>query len=217
MSFGNFLKIVRMSANMSQVGLSESTGIATTLLSRYERDKLNPRPETLEKIAVATGVELTTLLSAQKNFLQLNGKPQAGCVQVPVVSKAEECHIDASGRVTIHKHLVRMIDFPKEILPKAEPYCGLISFFIGDHSVNQYFPKNSCVLIDTGDQSLEDGRFMCIKVNNNLIIRYVSKSDHDTFTLASADREKLIPPLSLRRADFEVVGVVVWKSSTIEQ
>lgn len=216
MSFGNFLKIVRMSANMSQVSLSQSTGIATTLLSRYECNKLNPRPETLEKISVATGVALTTLLDAQKNFLQTGGGDPNCCIQVPIIAKAEDCQFDDFGRVFVSKHLVRLIDFPKEILPVVANSQDLVSVFIEDHSLNQYFPKKSCVLIDTSDHSLENGRFMCLKIKNTVVIRYVAQSDNDGFVLAAADKEKLIPPMRVSAKDFKVIGVVVWKSGCIE-
>lgn len=56
MTTGERIRYIRKSNNMTQKTLGEISGIAEPTIRRYELGKLNPKRETLQKIAKALGV-----------------------------------------------------------------------------------------------------------------------------------------------------------------
>lgn len=62
MTIGELIKRARKQGNMSQKDLAEKLGVSTSMIGQYETDARNPKLVTLQKIATALQVELTTLL-----------------------------------------------------------------------------------------------------------------------------------------------------------
>jgi transcriptional regulator with XRE-family HTH domain len=62
MTFGERLRSARSSAQMSQSDLMRLSGIPKTMLSRYENDHILPSITTLRKLAVALGMNESTLI-----------------------------------------------------------------------------------------------------------------------------------------------------------
>ena len=62
MTIGELIKRARKQSNMSQKDLAEKLGVSTSMIGQYETDARNPKLVTLQKIATALQVELTSLL-----------------------------------------------------------------------------------------------------------------------------------------------------------
>ncbi len=66
MTFGEKLKTVRLSLNMSQSELSEKTGISERSLYTYEQTGILPRSNNLRKLADALNVSVSYLLDEEE-------------------------------------------------------------------------------------------------------------------------------------------------------
>ena len=66
MTFGEKLKTVRLSLNLSQSELAEKTGISERSLYAYEQTDIMPRSNNLKKIAGALGVSVSYLLDEKE-------------------------------------------------------------------------------------------------------------------------------------------------------
>ncbi len=62
MTVGERIRIARKEKGLTQKALGEACGIAEPTIRRYELGKLNPKFETLGKIASALGVDIYSLL-----------------------------------------------------------------------------------------------------------------------------------------------------------
>ena len=61
-SFGDSLKTVRVSTNISQAELADMVEMHSTHISRYERDLTQPTLEVIKKIAIALDVSTDVLI-----------------------------------------------------------------------------------------------------------------------------------------------------------
>ena len=61
MTEGDRIRAIRKGKKITQKVLSERTGIAEPTIRRYESNRLNPKFETLQKIAAALEVPVTDL------------------------------------------------------------------------------------------------------------------------------------------------------------
>lgn len=68
MTTGERIRAARKAANLTQKQLGELCGIAEPTIRRYELDKLNPKRETLQKIAAPLGVHYLDLCSDEENY-----------------------------------------------------------------------------------------------------------------------------------------------------
>ena len=66
MTFGEKLKTVRLSLNLSQSELSEKTGISERSLYTYEQTGILPRSNNLRKLAEALNVSVSYLLDEEE-------------------------------------------------------------------------------------------------------------------------------------------------------
>lgn len=66
-SFGDNLKSLRVTNNISQAELAELIGIHSTHISRYERDLTQPTLEVIKKMAEALKVSVDTLIYGTKD------------------------------------------------------------------------------------------------------------------------------------------------------
>ena len=62
MTFGERLRNARSTARMSQSDLTRMSGVPKTMLSRYENDHILPSITTLRKLAVALGMNESSLI-----------------------------------------------------------------------------------------------------------------------------------------------------------
>lgn len=62
MTIGENIRLARKQAGLTQKALSELTGIAEPTIRRYEANKLNPKIETVTKIARAMGLYASDLI-----------------------------------------------------------------------------------------------------------------------------------------------------------
>ncbi len=70
MEFGEKLRTVRLAKGISQVELSEVTGITRRTIIKYEMDGIKPRSkETYQKLADALGVNVSDLMDDTDEFV----------------------------------------------------------------------------------------------------------------------------------------------------
>ncbi|MBP6116491.1 MAG: helix-turn-helix domain-containing protein [Neisseriaceae bacterium] len=222
MKLSYFLKLSRLNLGLSQRDFAKKTGIAATLLSRYETGKLNPRADTLKKIALESGVPLELFFRAQE---VTGAKPD----QRPVASKAHKAlQMQRNGLLSIleneqqlliagdycqlDRQRMKKIYFPFEDFAQGFDHQQLVGYFVDDLSMEKQFKYGSLVLVDTSKRALLSGRFVCIVLAGRIVIRYVTSHTKQATTFLSTDKDDLIPSVSLSEAEFEVVGTVVWKS-----
>lgn len=67
MTTGEKIRAARRTAGMTQKELGEKAGIAEPTIRRYELGKLNPKLETVKKIAAALGVSWGSLYPAEES------------------------------------------------------------------------------------------------------------------------------------------------------
>ena len=72
MTFGEKLKAVRLSLNLSQSELAEKTGISERSLYTYEQTGILPRSSNLRKIADALNVSVSYLLDEEETDPKIN-------------------------------------------------------------------------------------------------------------------------------------------------
>lgn len=68
MTIGARIREVRQARNMTQKALGEQAGIAEPTIRKYESDRLHPKYETLEKLAVPLGVTAGYLRDGKKRL-----------------------------------------------------------------------------------------------------------------------------------------------------
>lgn len=224
MKLSHFLKIVRLNAGLSQRDLAKKTGIAATLLSRYETGKLNPRPDTLKKIAQETGEPLANFLHiqdrtndsalAEKRLSIINNAENTSNRLLPILEDEHQLLIQ-DEKCVINKIGMKKIRFPFDSFIKGLNKKSLVGYFVDDLSMEKHFKRGSLILIDLADQKVVNGRFLCILLNSVLAIKYVASHNPRTTIFVSSDTDCLIPPLSISNNDFVVVGTVIWKSELI--
>lgn len=65
-TIGEYIRIIRKNKGLTQKQLGERANIAEPTIRKYELGKLNPKFETLEKIATALGVSAWELMGMQE-------------------------------------------------------------------------------------------------------------------------------------------------------
>ena len=83
MSIGTRIIQLRNEKGLTQQELSDRTGLAASYLSRIENRHLEPRPQTLRKIAIALGVPMSEIFqerSAQLGTLQCLVTSSGNCI-----------------------------------------------------------------------------------------------------------------------------------------
>lgn len=74
MTVGEKIKAIRIDKGYTQKKLGELTGIAESTIRRYELGKLNPKKETIERIANGLGVTPFELLGAEWFDIQIGAE-----------------------------------------------------------------------------------------------------------------------------------------------
>lgn len=97
MSIGTRIIQLRNQKGLSQQGLSELTGLAPSYLSRIENRHLEPRPQTLRKIAHALNVPISEIFqeqSAQLGTLQCVITSSGNCI-MDLLQSRRKAHPEA--------------------------------------------------------------------------------------------------------------------------
>lgn len=212
--------MARTNAGLSQRDLAHKTGIATTLLSRYENGRVVPRPETLNRIALGIGVPLAHFFDAQNEgqnsasqFTARAAYDEASSSSMMLSILENENALYSSGeRCYVNKNVMSKIWFPFESFVRGLQTDRLIGYFISDSSMEKQFKRGSLVLIDTDNQQPINGDFVCLCVKGQLLIKLITAFHARETTFVSADLNGLIPPLVLKNGEFVIVGTIVWKS-----
>lgn len=92
MTTGEKIREARLSAGLTQKRLSELTGIAEPTIRKYESNRLNPKKETLEKIALPLSVHYLSLYGDDRSniipFLKENVIPPSEPTMAEIEQKA---------------------------------------------------------------------------------------------------------------------------------
>lgn len=99
MTTGEKIKQARINAKLTQKSLAELTGIAEPTIRKYESGRLNPKKETLEKIAVPLGVHFFDLYGDEdtkevaayiKEGMRLGLNASKGMSRAEVIAELQE-------------------------------------------------------------------------------------------------------------------------------
>lgn len=99
MTTGEKIKSARQNAKLTQKKLSELTGIAEPTIRKYESNRLNPKKETLQKIAFPLGVDYLDLYGDEdsqevaahmKEGLRLGLSAKEGITRAQFMSEFQE-------------------------------------------------------------------------------------------------------------------------------
>lgn len=146
--FGNRLKNTRENIGISQVKLSELTGVVREQISRIENGQINPTLETVYRLSKALEIPLSELFDFSVDdsvvFRQYKIKPFVKW---------------AGGKTQI-------LDELKELMPKKfntyyEPFLGGGAFFLN-------LAPNKAVVSDYNEELIS--AFLCFKDTNNYIL-----------------------------------------------
>jgi transcriptional regulator with XRE-family HTH domain len=104
MSIGKTVQWARMQTQKTQQELAESSGLAVSYLSRLENDRIAPTVRTLQKIAAALKVPLSSLFEPEQ-----------------VLEAADHCPVSLSGRCILDQVFAgRGID-PHKVVESYSP------------------------------------------------------------------------------------------------
>lgn len=223
MNLSYFLKMARTNAGLSQRDLAHKTGIATTLLSRYENGRVTPRPETLNRIALGIGVPLSNffdvqveakLVEPQLTTRAAYDEASSNSMMLSILDDEDALYF-YDNRCCVNKKGMSKIWFPFESFVQGLNVDRLVGHFVADSSMAKQFKRGSLVLIDTGNQRPISGHFVCLVLNGQLMIKLITAYNKKETTFVSADANGLIPPLSLKTGEFDIVGTIIWKSEAM--
>lgn len=135
MQAGEIIRKYRVEKGLTQKQLGEKCGIAEPTIRKYELNKLNPKYETLQKIATALDVPITELLGITQNTMAEAEKANLvsiGEALKPIDSEMfrmnctaiESCmeKMNRLGQSTAVKLVKELSETPEfQILPKKKP------------------------------------------------------------------------------------------------
>ncbi len=220
MNLSYFLKMVRTNAGLSQRDLSMKTGIATTLLSRYENGRVVPRPETLNRIAQGIGIPLANFFDVQDEAEGGEPKPTSRAayeeasghsMMLSILEGADDLFLQG-GECHINKGEIKKIWFPFNSVVRGLSIDRLVGHFVMDSSMEKQFKRGSLILVDVKNKQPASGHFLCLLVKGQLLIRLVTAYSKSDTTFMATDLNDLMPSMTMKPRDFSVVGTVVWKS-----
>jgi len=135
MSLGTRIIQLRNQKGMTQQQLSDLTGLAPSYLSRIENRHLEPRPQTLRKIATALAVPMSEIFQerpAQLGTLQCVITSSGNCVMNLLrSSRGKPSQADAESYNPHQLHLLRMANYliqtaDKRLLDSLEVLLGAL-------------------------------------------------------------------------------------------
>lgn len=116
MAVGERIRQNRLNKKMTQKELGEKAGIAEPTIRRYELGKLNPKFETLQKIAGALDISIAQLLSTEQ---QVGLSALQYFAEDTTEGRSKELH--RSFDLLNKENQIKVIDYSDSLL-KAEMY-----------------------------------------------------------------------------------------------
>jgi len=116
MTVGELIRSARKKRGLTQKALGEACGIAEPTIRRYELGKLNPKRETIEKIAFALGISHYALIPS--------GLPDCDSVLDEISKKSDFAFIRSAA--TRNAHLTALENMCEE----AEQFTAIGNFLI---------------------------------------------------------------------------------------
>ena len=117
MTTGERIQKARKSAGLSQKELGEKLGVSASMIGQYENDLRIPKIETLEKLATALNVKISTLRDIHTFFFQDLFIPSEGDeTSARILSALAD--LNAEGQSEAVKRVEELTEIPKY---KKEP------------------------------------------------------------------------------------------------
>lgn len=116
MTVGELIRSARQQRGLTQKALGEACGIAEPTIRRYELGKLNPKRETIEKIALALGISHYALIPS--------GLPDCNSVLDEILEKSDFAFICSTS--TQEAHITALENMCEE----AEQFTAIKNFQI---------------------------------------------------------------------------------------
>lgn len=88
--FSKILRAIRLEKGLTQKQLGERCGIADPTIRKYESGKLNPKLETVAKLAKGLQIDISILLGSEKNMMEHNRKDREFIMETPETCEARQ-------------------------------------------------------------------------------------------------------------------------------
>lgn len=121
MTTGQLIRFHRKRVGLTQKELGERAGIAEPTIRRYELGKLNPKYETLEKIAGALGILVTNLIDLSASpIAEIWGidSSQTSAIQRTIITDLSELNEEGQMEAALCVH--KLTEIPKYKRSKSD-------------------------------------------------------------------------------------------------
>lgn len=213
-SFGERLKLVR--GSLSQAEFSKRLGIPQVTLGNYERDRNEPKFETLKKICSLFGIKSDWLLFGVGSMTDGTETPsltKSACdvdlIMVPMV----EARLSAgTGSLQVDGDIERSYAFRSDFLHRKGNPANMVMMRVEGDSMQPEIMNNDVVLLDQSKQEIRTGRLFAVGFEDAIYLKRIDMLP-GKFVLKSVNPD--YPPVELdvrgQNGDaFRVIGQVIW-------
>lgn len=169
-SFGERLKLVR--GSLSQAEFSKRLGIPQVTLGNYERDRNEPKFETLKKICSLFGIKSDWLLfgvGSMTDGAETPSLTKSACdvdlIMVPMV----EARLSAgTGSLQVDGDIERSYAFRSDFLHRKGNPANMVMMRVEGDSMQPEIMNNDVVLLDQSKKEVRTGRLFAVGFENVL-------------------------------------------------
>ncbi|SDF69243.1 XRE family transcriptional regulator [Desulfovibrio legallii] len=213
-SFGQRLKMVR--GNLSQAEFSKRLGIPQVTLGNYERDRNEPKFETLKKICSLLGIRADWLLFGVGSMTD-GADPQSlaksvcdvDLIMVPMV----EARLSAgTGSLQVDGDIERSYAFRSDFLHRKGNPANMVMMRVEGDSMEPEIMNDDVVLLDQSKKDIRAGRIFAVGFEDAIYLKRIDKLP-GKLVLKSVNPAYQPVELDIRGQNgdaFRVIGQVIW-------
>ncbi len=175
----NNIKSTRKKQNITITELSKKIGMSQANLTKIENNQIELKIDLAQKIALALGVSLETIIDTQSQ----NNK------------------IELINPETLKLPKFCSIDFP---IPNNKPH--LRGYILPDDTMAHLLPKHSITIIDTLKNDPENGVFL-ISINNEVMLRRLQLLDSKSILILTEN--KSYSTFEKQLSDINILGKAI--------
>ena len=213
-SFGQRLKMVR--GNLSQAEFSKRLGIPQVTLGNYERDRNEPKFETLKKICSLLGIRADWLLfgvGSMTDGADSQSLAKSVCdvdlIMVPMV----EARLSAgTGSLQVDGDIERSYAFRSDFLHRKGNPANMVMMRVEGDSMEPEIMNDDVVLLDQSKKDIRAGRIFAVGFEDAIYLKRIDKLP-GKLVLKSVNPAYQPVELDIRGQNgdaFRVIGQVIW-------
>ena len=176
----NNIKKIRKQLNISVTELAKRINMSQANLTKIENNQVELKIELAEKISKSLNVPLNTILETKTSG----------------ITKIELINPELLGLTQY-----QTIDIPSQMLDNNNP--KLKAFIQEDDTMETLIKKNSIVIINTEEKTLQNGIYL-ININNNQQIRRLQKTHQNTIYIIPEN--KAYHTEEVEETKFQIIG-----------